>query len=164
VSHYGAPLGPPPGWYPDAVTGAPRYWNGAQWGAYWSGPGQPVWPQPVVAPPSTTLAILAHLGYVIGGVLLPLIIFLVTDASDRFTKVQAAEALNFQITVLIVYFGGIILMIGLAILTYGIALIVLFPALFAAWVVGLVWTIKATIAVSRREYWLYPLNIRMVHA
>jgi uncharacterized Tic20 family protein len=162
MSQYGTPLGPPPGWYPDPVSGAPRYWNGAQWGEYWSGP--PNWQQPVAVPPSTTPAILAHLGYVIGGILLPLIIYLVTDASDRFTKVQAAEALNFQITVVIVYFGGIILMIGLGIVTYGIALIVLAPALFAAWVVGLVWTIKAAVAVSHREYWLYPVNIRMVHA
>jgi len=164
MSQYGAPLGPPPGWYPDTVTGAPRYWDGARWGAYWLGPGQPNWPQPVVVAPSTTPAILAHLGYVIGGILLPLIIFLVTDASDRFTKIQAAEALNFQITVFIVYFGGIIVTIGLAVLTYGIALIVLFPLVFAAWVVGLIWTIKAAVAVSRREYWLYPVNIRMVHA
>jgi hypothetical protein len=114
--------------------------------------------------PSTAPAMLAHLGYVIGGVILPLIIFVVTDDSDRFTKVQATEALNFQITGLIVYFGGIILTIVLGIATAGIALIVLIPALIAAWVLGLVWTIMAVVAVTRREYYRYPLCIRLVHA
>jgi len=39
---------------------------------------------------------------VLCGFLLPLIIYLLTDNSDEFTKTHATEALNFQLTNLIV--------------------------------------------------------------
>ncbi|HTW08131.1 MAG TPA: DUF4870 domain-containing protein [Acidimicrobiales bacterium] len=155
------PPGPPPGWYPDPATGAPRYWDGTRWAA----PGPAPYPYAYVAPlaePSTTPALLAHLGFFIGGVILPLIIYAVTDASDRYNKVQATEALNFQLTVLIVSIGITVVGIPLAILTAGIFLVILIPAYIVAWVVSLVWTIQAIIAVTRRQEYRYPLNLRMV--
>jgi len=161
MTQYGAPA-PPPGWYADPFSGAPRYWDGQRWGAYWTPEAYGGWPPPPPQP-STTAAVLAHLGCIFGGFLIPLIVYLVTDRSDVFTKRQAAEGLNFQLTLLIVGFGGLFLAIVSVVVTAGLALIVLVPAFIALQVVGIVWCIKAAIAASRREYWLYPVCIRMVH-
>lgn len=161
MSQYGAPS-PPPGWYPDPANGASRYWDGSRWGAFAAPrPGYPQW-QPPLAQQSTTAAIFSHFGFVIGGPILPLIIYLVTDRSDRFTRAHSAEALNFQLTVLIFSFLAIGGAVVLAILTFGIALVLMIPLFFAAAVLEIVWCVMAAVAAGRHEFWDYPWNIRMV--
>ena len=97
------------------------------------------------------------------GPVLPLIIYLVTDRSDPFTKAHAAEALNFQLTVLIASVVATVAIIPLAVLTAGLALILFIPAVIAAAVVEIVWCVKGAIAAGRSESWLYPWCLRMVH-
>jgi len=158
VADYASPT-PPPGWYPDPASGAPRYWDGYRWGAYWT-PPYAAWPAPPA--PSAGAATVAHLGFLVGGPLIPLIVYLVTDRSDSFTKVQAAEALNFQLTLFIVSFGAFAVLVPGALLTAGIALLAIVPLGVAAEVVAIVWCIKAAIAANRRQFWWYPFCFRMV--
>jgi hypothetical protein len=93
---------------------------------------------------------------------MPLIIYLVTDKSDHFTRDHASEALNFQITVLIVSFGAFFVAVLAAIATAGLGLFVVFPALLAVIVLEIVWCIQGALAASRRAIWRYPVSIRMV--
>jgi hypothetical protein len=93
-----------------------------------------------------------------------LIVFLVTDRSDRFTRDHAAEALNFQLTLLVSSIAGLLLVLIMAVVTLGFGLILLFPLLLAAAVLQIVWCIKGAIAASRRQPWRYPVCIRMVTA
>ena len=62
----------------------------------WSGPQSDP-----VAPPSTAMAAVSHLGFLVLGPLLPLGLYLLTDRSDRFSRDHEREALNFQLTLMI---------------------------------------------------------------
>ena len=137
---------PPPGWYPDQ-QGAMRWWDGQQWGA--------TAPVPATTGGGTdpkTLAMLAQLLGIFIGFLGPLIIYLVSGDSDRFVKHHSAEALNFHLTVLIGYMVSFVLMLVL----------IGFLLFFVIWILALVFSIQATIAANRGEWYRYPINIRMV--
>ena len=170
MAAYGTQL-PPPGWYTDPASGALRYWDGNRWGAYWApqpwqGPAQGQWQQPwgAPAPASPTAAVLSHLGFVLGGFLLPLIVYLVTDRSDHFTRAHAAEALNFQLTLLIASIAASVVVLVVAVVTLGLGLFVIIPLFLAGAVLEIVWCIQGAIAASRWQPWRYPVCIRMVGA
>ncbi len=155
----------PPGWYSDPA-GARRYWDGQRWGAYAEPQGSGSWPVGPAqsyrsGPPSTTPAVIAHIGGLFS-IFVPLVVYLVTDRSANFNKAQAAEALNFQLTVLICGVAFVFAAFFVAVVTLGIGLIVLFPAVVAAWVIHVVWCIKAAVVASRGQAWRYPVCIRMV--
>jgi uncharacterized Tic20 family protein len=139
------PRQPPPGWYPDQ-QGAMRWWDGQQWGAT-----APV-PMAATGTDPKTLAMLAQLLGIFTGFLGPLIIYLVSGDKDRFVKHHSAEALNFHLTVLIAYLVSFVLMLVL----------IGFLLFFVVWVLALVFSIQATIAANRGEWYRYPINIRMV--
>src|SRR5450830_579668 len=81
----------------------------------------------------------AHLGGILG--FLPsLIIWLVFKDRGRFTAVEAKEALNFQITLLIGYVAINILSAFLAAVTFGIGGI-LSLLLLVLWILGVVFSI-----------------------
>ncbi|MGX5695266.1 DUF4870 domain-containing protein [Agromyces soli] len=119
-------------------------------------PQQPVPPQAAPAAPLSQAediqwASFAHLGGVIG--FLPsLIIWLVFKDRGQFTNVEAKEALNFQITMLIGYVLGAILSI------------VLIGALIslAAWVISIVFSIIAFLRVKDGNHYRYPFAIRLI--
>lgn len=98
-----------------------------------------------------TLALLAHILGIVALVIAPLIIYLM--ANDKpYTKGQAREALNFQITLLIAYMASWLLafiMIG-------------FVLLPIVGIYGLVMMIIATMAASRGEDYRYPITLRLV--
>lgn len=124
-----------------------RWWDGSQWGAT----------SPVVAPAGSgsdpkTMAMLAQLLGIFTGFLGPLVIYLVNGDKDRFVKHHSAEALNFQLTVLIAQLVSVVLMLVL----------VGFVMFIVVWVLALVFSIQATIAANRGEWYRYPINIRMV--
>jgi uncharacterized Tic20 family protein len=139
---------------PTAQTPDPENQQNAQ-------PQQPVPPQaaPQQAAPAAPLsqsediqwASFAHLGGIIG--FLPsLIIWLVFKDRGQFTNVEAKEALNFQITMLIGYVLGAILSI------------VLIGALIslAVWVISIVFSIIAFLRVKDGNHYRYPFAIRLI--
>ncbi len=119
-------------------------------------PQQPVPPQPAPAAPLSQSediqwASFAHLGGIIG--FLPsLIIWLVFKDRGQFTNVEAKEALNFQITMLIGYVIGAIL----SIILIG-AIISL-----AVWVISIVFSIIAFLRVKDGNHYRYPFAIRLI--
>lgn len=112
------------------------------------------------APPATatqedkTLAMLTHLSGIILGFIVPLIIWLVNkDKADKgWLNDQAKEALNFQITLLIVYVVGIILSV------------ILIGALInlIAWVVCIILSIMAALKANEGSAYRYPFALRLV--
>jgi len=100
-----------------------------------------------------TLAILVHVSGIFFNFLAPLIVFLIKkDDGDRFTVDNAREALNFQITVTLVYFACFILSFILI-------------GLFMFWIVGmvnLILCIVAAVKASEGKVYRYPIAIRLV--
>lgn len=107
------------------------------------------------------LAMLAHLTGGLGGIftgflgpLGPAIIWVLKKEESAYIEEQAREALNFQITLLIIYAAATVL----AIVTCGFG----FLLLFVPWVLALVFCITSSLAVSKGEHYRYPFNIRLV--
>ncbi len=99
----------------------------------------------------TTEAVLAHILGLLTGFLVPLILFLVIK-DKPFAKDQAAEALNFQITVSLAYLVSAILM-----LIYIGALLA-----FLVLILDTVFCIIAAVAASKGKAYRYPIAIRFV--
>lgn len=101
-----------------------------------------------------TLATLVHIGGLFFSWVAPLILYLVKKGEgDEYTTAHAREALNFQITVVIAYFGCFILSFVLI-------------GLFLFWVVmlgNLILCILAAVKASNGEPYRYPLTIRLVN-
>ena len=97
-------------------------------------------------------ATLIQLGGLFFGFLAPLIGFLVLKDRGPFVRHYAATALNFQLTLLIVnIIGGILTLVLIG-----------FVILFAAWLVGIVFSIIAAVKANRGEWYQYPATIRFV--
>jgi uncharacterized Tic20 family protein len=145
------PVGsPPPGWYADPY-GVSRWWDGSQWGPAAYPPARP----------NTALGVISHLGALVGGVVLPLVIYLVAK-DDAFGRENARRALNFQITFMVVWIGGIFLAMVLATAVHPSIFAVLFGLLFVAMILNYVWSIIAAVRASRGEVWRYPVSIGFV--
>jgi uncharacterized Tic20 family protein len=149
------------GWYPDPQgTGSYRYWDGARWTDALS---SAIPPKSNEASDTTTWAMAAHLtalaALFIGLPFIgPLIIYL-TKKDNPFVRRHAAEALNFNLSIMLYTLVlAIVTFIGL-IFIIGILLFPLFLVLFVAW---LVLVIMAAVAASRGEEYRYPLTIRFV--
>ena len=97
-----------------------------------------------------TFAMLAHLLAIFTCFLGPLIIWLVKKDEHSFVDEQGKEALNFQITILIVYVvAGFLPIIGCF----------LAPA---AWVVNLIFCIMGCTAANKGEHYRYPVSLRFI--
>lgn len=113
-------------------------------------------PAPAGAAPEDqrTLALITHLSGIILGFIVPLIIWLVNkDQADKaFITDQSKEALNFQITLLMVYVVGVVLSI------------ILIGALInlVAWVACLVLSILAGVKAQQGEAYRYPFALRLI--
>ena len=145
MTSYEPSSNPPAGWYPDP-QGVSRWWDGNAWGD----------PAPVGQGASgtdpKTMAVLAQALGIVTGFLGPLVIYLVNGEKDPFVRHHAAEALNFQITLILAYVVAFVLsfiLIGLLVL----------PVLF---VLGIVFPILAAVAANRGEWYRYPVSIRLV--
>ena len=107
------------------------------------------------------LATLAHASGLIGmltvgilGFLGPLVIYLMCQETSKFVANQAKEALNFQISLLLLS----VAMILLSLLTCGLGL----PLLFAVPAMQIIFGIIASIRVWSGKQYLYPLTIRII--
>ncbi len=95
-------------------------------------------------------------------VLGPLVVWLVKKDEDPWVSEHAREALNFQLTWLIGSFIGIFAVFVLAVVTLGLGLIVIVPAVVGLLIAWLVFTVKGALAASRGDTYRYPMSIRMV--
>lgn len=102
-------------------------------------------------PDERNLALLSHLGGAFFGFIVPLIVWLIKKEESRYLDDQAKEALNFQLTLLIVH------LVGAATICF-----TFFIINFAAYVIDIVFGIMAAMAVSKGEVYRYPLNIRFI--
>lgn len=94
----------------------------------------------------------------IGGIVGPLVVWLIKRDTLPFAADQAKEALNFNITVAIVYVALLAITFG----TFFIGVIFTLPlglALFVAWVVL---TIIAAIKANEGVAYRYPFTLRLV--
>lgn len=115
-------------------------------------------------------ALFAHLSALVGGIVTsgwagsigcfvgPLIIWLVKKDTMPFVDDQAKEALNFNITVAIVFLALFLL----AVLTLGIGLIVAIPLWIIIGIAWLVFTIIAAIKANKGEAYRYPFALRLI--
>jgi uncharacterized protein len=111
--------------------------------------------EPQIAPVTgdeRTLAILAHILTLVGGFLVPLIIWLVKKDESVFVAESAKESLNFQIT-LFIAFAICFLLIFVLIGAFLMPIVGL---------IGLVLVIVATIRTSEGKIYRYPLSIRLI--
>ncbi|MFI7462501.1 DUF4870 domain-containing protein [Nonomuraea sp. NPDC049646] len=145
---------PPPPRYvppPPGYGQAPGY--GAQPGhGYPAGPYVPGRFGPRRGSDDTTMAMLAHLLGLLVSWVGPLVIYLMKKDESPYVRDQAAEALNFQITMFIGYAVAIVLSLVLVGL-------LLFPII---WIVSLIFHVQAAIATNRGENYRYPFAIRLV--
>jgi len=100
------------------------------------------------------LAMLTHLSGILLGFIVPLIIWLTNkDKSDKaWLNTQAVEALNFQITIAIAY-------VACSILTVILIGALLMPVV---WLVSLIFSIIAGMAVNKGESYHYPFALRLI--
>ena len=115
-------------------------------------------------------ALFAHLSALIGGIVTsgwagsigcfigPLIIWLVKKETMPFVNDQAKEALNFNITVAIVFLALFLL----SIVTLGVGLIIAIPLWIIIGIAWLVFTIIAAIKANQGEAYRYPFALRLI--
>ncbi|MFF5211892.1 DUF4870 domain-containing protein [Streptosporangium sp. NPDC000396] len=127
---------------PQSPYPPPGYGFQGQPGAYGPRPGSD----------DTTLAMLAHLLGLLTSFVGPLVIYLAKKDESPYVRSQAAEALNFQLTLLIAYFVCWIL----AFVLIG------FLLMFLVWIASIVFMVIGAIASNRGENYRYPMNIRFV--
>lgn len=111
-------------------------------------------PSGTVPQEERTMALVAHLLGILTSFIGPLIIWLINKdkSPNSFVVDQSKEALNFQITILIIYIIGVIL----AIILIG-ALIS-----FLAWVACIVFSIIAAVKANNGEAYRYPFALRLI--
>lgn len=130
-------------------------------------------PPPVSGAPSAEerqWALFAHLSALVGGIITsgwagsigcfigPLIIWLVKKDTMPFVNDQGKEALNFNITVGIVFLALFLL----SVITLGIGLIITLPLMVIIGIAWLVLTIIAAIKANNGEAYRYPFAIRLI--
>lgn len=119
----------------------------------------PLVTKPGVSEEDKSLGMPCHLLGIFTGILGPLILWLVKKDASPFVGHHGREALNFQITVLLV-----MLCLGTTtfILMFVFIGIVLIPFLFIVPILALVAGILAAVAAQKGEWHRYPCCMRMV--
>jgi len=114
--------------------------------------------------PDRTTALWTHLGSLIFG-FMPLIMFLVKKDASPFVREHSRQGLNAMITNTIVTFGALFVFgfVGfiLALVTFGIGIIVMYAALIVP-LVYCVFYIIAAVAANKGEGYKFPLTINFV--
>lgn len=137
----------PAGWYPDG-SGGQRWWNGTSWTEHVAPAAQR---SALDNTDSKTIATLIHVGGIFFGFIPALVIYLVKQ-DDPFVRHHSAQALNFEITLVIAYFVCFILFFVL------IGFLLIFVVLIGSFVLHIV----AAVAANRGEYFRYPFTLQLV--
>nr|WP_246069676.1 DUF4870 domain-containing protein [Luteimonas lumbrici] len=115
-------------------------------------------------------AMFAHLSAIVGGLVTagwagsigcflgPLVIWLVKKETMPFVDDQAKEALNFNITVALVFLVLLLLTIG----TLGIGILLTAPLMIIVGIAWLVFTVIAAIKANDGVSYRYPMTLRLV--
>jgi uncharacterized Tic20 family protein len=106
---------------------------------------------------------IAHVGVFVAawfamGFLCPLVVWLVYRSRSEFVRRHALESLNFQLSLLIYTAVGVVL----AVITFGLGVLIVVPLMAIGAVAALVVIILATVAASGGREYRYPLTIRLV--
>lgn len=139
-------------------------------------------PESVTPPPSATSsptgvpsaeerqwAMFAHLSALLGGLVTgwvggwgwflgPLIIWLVKKDTMPFVNDQAKEALNFNITIAIIF----VILTILSVATLGFGLVVALPLMFIIGIAALVLIIMAAVKANEGKAYRYPFALRLI--
>ncbi|MDX6429115.1 MAG: uncharacterized protein QOE54_1481 [Streptosporangiaceae bacterium] len=163
------PYGQPPyGQAPQAPQGQQVLRYGVQpydpaYGAYdprwgYGPPGNPEHPE--YGQPTgddTTMALFCYVGALLGGFLVPLILYLIKKNESRFVRFHAAQALNYTLTQMIVFFSVLAPLGIVAIVTRQPAILVLAaPVWLYEAVSPYVWMILGAIRSNRGEWYTMP--------
>ncbi|QDU69018.1 DUF4870 domain-containing protein [Engelhardtia mirabilis] len=111
-----------------------------------------------------TLSCLAHLSTFAGGivpfgnVIAPLVIWLVQRDESPFVAEHARQALNFQITMMVLGFVSLAVVVA----TLGLAVFVVAPVLIVVTMLGLVFTVIAAVRGYEGREYRYPLSLAWV--
>jgi uncharacterized protein len=115
-------------------------------------------------------AMFAHLSALLGGFVTagwagsigcfigPLVIWMVKKETMPFVDDQAKEALNFNITVAIVFFALFLM----TLLTLGIGIVLTLPLMIVVGLAWLVLTIIAAMKANQGESYRYPFALRLI--
>lgn len=98
------------------------------------------------------LGLLAGMFIPFGSILLPLLIWQINKDKSEFVTDHAIEALNFQLSMFIVY-------LGCAVLCF---ILIGIPMVIIAFVLHIIYSIKGASAANRGDYYDYPFNIRFI--
>jgi hypothetical protein len=115
-----------------------------------------------------SLSMWAHLGPLLAGlvgvpgIIASLVFWMVGRDKSALVDHNGKESMNFQLSLLIVSLGSGALFLVLTIVTLGLALFLIIPAVLMAVVFIIVWEIKGAIAASNGQYYRYPMNLRMI--
>ena len=109
-----------------------------------------------------TMGMLIHLLAILTGWIGVLVLWLVKRESSRFVDHNGKEAINFQITVILMAVGIVVIGALAAIVTEGMALIAVVPLYFIFIILILVFEIMACIRANRGEWVHYPMTIRLI--
>lgn len=106
-----------------------------------------------------TLGMLCHLLGIFTGFLGPLILWLVKKDSSPFVNHHGREALNFQITLFLVF-------IGLAAMTFVLIFVfigvIFIPVILVLQILAIVAEVMAAVAAQRGDWHRYPFCLRLV--
>jgi len=127
------------------------YYPVVQGGAYGYGP--------VVSSDDRTMGMLCHLLAIFTGFIGPLVLWLVKKDSSPYVAYHGREALNFQISLMIIMFTAVAVTMVLMFLVVGF---LLFPLIALLPIAALVLEIMAAVAANKGEYYRYPCCLRLV--
>lgn len=156
----------PAGWF--MTEAGYRWWDGQAWGM--------LAPPPPVDDASSGrgLAILCHFGLLLGGFIIPLVLYLVEGPKNRFVRHHSREALNFNITFMIVWlFVFMPIWITILISSFGhsspngpppTGVFLFFGGAMAVWAFALACSVVGAIRASQGVLWRYPICIRFVRS
>jgi uncharacterized Tic20 family protein len=132
--------------------------------------GYPTQPSTMSAEDERTWGAISHAGAVVAmicsagflGFLASIAVYVIHKDRGPFVRAHAANSINIQITMFIWLVVLGILTIPIALLTLGIGLVVMLPALAAAFVIAGILHVIGAIKAYNGEWWNPPLTPRFV--
>lgn len=113
-----------------------------------------------------TWALVAHAGGPVGlllsaglfGFVVPLVVWLARREDSEFVAHQGKEALNFQLTLLLLHLGAWLFVL----LTLGLGIVIVLPIFLALWFIELILGLVAALQSYGGKRYRYPFTLRMI--